>query len=213
MRAVKAFLIIIVVAISSTFVYFFHEKSGPFYGDALGYYLYLPATFIYNNHTSIYEEPANVELPSSVTWYLDQQRREAVKTPKGYSLNQYTYGVALLESPFFLTAHLFEKITGRSATGYSSVYENAIKISSAVYAVLGLVIVFLLLRRFFSYSASLLAVLLLFIGSEVRISRTCTKDHYTSFFQMSYCSTTNIGFSDLLHFYRALQSCLHTYFL
>ena len=167
MRAVKAFLIIIVVAISSTFVYFFHEKSGPFYGDALGYYLYLPATFIYNNHTSIYEEPANVELPSSVTWYLDQQRREAVKTPKGYSLNQYTYGVALLESPFFLTAHLFEKITGRSATGYSSVYENAIKISSAVYAVLGLMIVFLLLRRFYSYSASLLAVLLLFIGTNM----------------------------------------------
>ena len=137
-----------------------------FYGDALGYYMYLPVTFIYDNHTTIEKLPADKEINPFIIRYMEQQG-EAARTPKGYALNQYTYGVALLELPFFFIAHAGEKLTGGRANGYSESYRNAVEFSSYFYGALGLLITYKLLRRKFTENIAGITTALLLIGTNL----------------------------------------------
>ncbi|MBK6328997.1 MAG: hypothetical protein IPF62_00245 [Bacteroidetes bacterium] len=92
------------------FYNFYGKKSYTFYGDALGYYLYLPSTFIYHNLQSIEQLPTDKQIDQSVIHYTQSIPNLNPKSPKGYYVNQYTYGVALMELPFFAIAHFYEKV-------------------------------------------------------------------------------------------------------
>src|ERR1043166_1107778 len=127
----------------------FGSESYNFYGDALGYYMYLPSTFIYHNHKSIETLPKDRGIRPFIHSYA-AQIGNGQRTPKGYVLNQYTYGVALMEAPFFFVAHGWEKVTGGLANGFSLSYRLAVDISTLVYAILGLWIVYKVLRRRYS---------------------------------------------------------------
>ncbi len=137
-----------------------------FYGDALGYYMYLPATFIYHNHKSIERLPADREIRPFIHAYAAQMGN-GQRTPKGYVLNQYTYGVALMEAPFFLAAHAVESIRGSPANGFSWTYRAAIALSSMVYVALGLLITYRVLRRTFSRTIASISAALLLLGTNL----------------------------------------------
>jgi hypothetical protein len=159
-------LILSATILSAWFIAGYGKTDNTFYGDAQGYYMYLPATFIYHNLDSIAVLPEDRGIPSSVTWYAIGMN-DPGRTPKGYVLNQYTYGVALMEMPFFFAAHCYEKWKGLGANGYSLPYEIAIKISSIIYTLLGLIITFSILRRFFSTRHAVISVTLLYIGTNL----------------------------------------------
>ncbi len=159
-------LIVVPVAVAAWFMVQYGKTGNTFYGDAQGYYMYLPATFIYHNHTAGYQLPRDKDIPSSVIWYVDMMQ-SGTRTAKGHILNQYTYGVALMEAPFFFIAHSCELLKGGNANGYSTVYENAIKLSSVVYCLLGLFIIYRILRRYFSTTVSLLSTSFIFIGTNL----------------------------------------------
>jgi len=165
-------LLIIITSVAtlvvSVFFYLqFGKKSTTFYGDSLGYYLYLPATFIYNNHKDITTYPNEGELPESVRWYTGQLKTDAVKTPKGYVLNQYTYGIAFFELPFFLIAHGIEKAKDLPANGFSNTYNIWLKTGTIFYAILSLLITYLILIRYFSKTISFISIVLIFVGSNM----------------------------------------------
>lgn len=128
--------------LSAWFFLCYGRYSYPFNGDAMGYYMYLPSTFIYHNHKALDWLPEKEKFDYRVQFYLDEMRREGAYTPKGYLIDKYTYGVATLELPFFFMAHAWEKVTSGNADGYSASYCNMVKLSSAFYALLGILLLY-----------------------------------------------------------------------
>ena len=157
---------IVIATICITAICFFKDgrNYNTFYGDTLGYYLYLPSTFIYHN----LDNPGNVpagNIDGGIAWYFDQMKPQ--KTTRGYLLDQYTYGVALMESPFFFSAHLYAKMTGQNATGYSHLYSSFIKAGTLLYAVLGMLLVYATLRNYYTRWISLLTTIILFLCTNL----------------------------------------------
>lgn len=155
-----------VLLCSLGFYAFLGRDTAVLYGDAFGYYLYLPATFIYHNHQQIEKLPPGREIS-------DFMRRcaagtgEGRRSPKGYLVNQYTYGTALMELPAFAVAHSWEKLTGGAANGFSENYKRSIRILTMLYGAGGLWLVFRFLRRRFSPFVAHLTTALLLLGTNL----------------------------------------------
>lgn len=163
----RGFIVVVTVIVSGWFFWFHGRERLIFHGDALGYYAYLPATFIYHNHKDITDIPRDRNIdPHIITW-IHGWREGNKPTPKGYILDQYTYGVALMEAPFFFLAHAWEKVMGGYANGYSASYSNAIKLATFIFALLGLTISYRILRRYFTINVSLVSLALVFLGSNL----------------------------------------------
>ncbi len=154
------------LAVSALYYANYGQEGYSFHGDALGYYFYLPTTFIYHNFKSIEELPADRQIRpfilSCAKGMSANQRSE-----KGYLIYQYTYGMAAMELPFFLVAHGIELARGSPANGFSETYQTAIGCSTVFYTFLGLWLTFLLLRRYFSKPLSLTVVALLLLGTNL----------------------------------------------
>ena len=159
--------LVVIVVVAITVICFFTAgiKKDTFYGDGLGYYLYLPSTFIYHNLKDPGAMPAGNGVGYGEMWYFNEMKVN--KTPTGYLLDQYTYGVALMESPFFFAAHLYEKATGGLANGYSDAYNNMIKLGGLIYALMGLLLLFRILCFYFSRDTSVLTVAIIFLCTNL----------------------------------------------
>jgi hypothetical protein len=163
----SSILIAVTVLVSALFVLRDARDPEILYGDAIGYYMYLPSSFIYHNTVNFYELPADRVTESSVLWQMNNLQHEGYRTPKGYVINQYTYGVALMEAPFFFIAHGLTLLAGGSANGFSMPYVLALRIGNALYALLGLLLIYRILRRYFNSDISLLTTLGIFLGSNL----------------------------------------------
>lgn len=166
-KSLLSLTITLTVIVSIVFASGFGRKSYTFYGDGLGYYSYLPATFIYHNLKDISTLPEDKEIRYTVINDLNHLKNTTPRSPLGYTLVQYTYGVALMEAPFFFIAHAYEKLNGLPANGYSDTYNTLIKISSLFYSLLGLFFTWLILRNYFSKTLSLFSILLIFAGTNL----------------------------------------------
>nr|WP_294905909.1 glycosyltransferase family 39 protein [uncultured Lacibacter sp.] len=161
-------IVLLITVVCCSLFYFLHgRKSTVFYGDALGYYLYLPATFIYGNHGQYNQLPPDKEIGQGIFNYTADMNTLLPKSPKGFTVNQYTYGAAAFEFPFFITAHLFEKITGRKANGFSSTYENAIRLAGIFYLLVGLFFLFKSLQEFVNRNTAIITCCFLLIGTNL----------------------------------------------
>jgi hypothetical protein len=97
--------------------------------DAKVYYSYLPAAFIYHDLTFQFYKTTNLDNEVKIFFVPDKN---------GIIVQKTTIGVALLQSPFFFIAHLYSKITGTKANGYTSVYQFWIFIAALFYLFIGL---------------------------------------------------------------------------
>ena len=83
------------IAFSLFFSIFFFEKFGKhnniFYGDALGYYSYLPTTFIYHNVTNLDSDDVKNPMPVFLKDYINAGAYDNPKTPLGKTIIQYHY--------------------------------------------------------------------------------------------------------------------------
>jgi hypothetical protein len=124
--------------------------------DAAGYYAYLPAAFIYRDF--------------SFSW-SDQKAgipRDQFVRPSGeYALNRYPLGPALLQAPFFLVAHALALNGPEPASGYSRPYRQALLIGAAFYGALGLMLLGLILCRWFPGYAVMLTLVSLGLGTNL----------------------------------------------
>lgn len=158
-------IIALMIVVGSLFYVFLGKERGNYYGDAMGYYNYLPSAIIYGTFKEPRELPAGTEVSFGRNKVRDYLSRIMV-TPTGYLMNQYTYGIALMELPFFLAAHAYEKIRGLPADGFDDIYNFSIQASTLFYAVLGLYILFLCLKRFFDKTAALLGLCIIALGTN-----------------------------------------------
>jgi hypothetical protein len=109
--------------------------------DVAIYYSFLPAVFIYQDLMFTYEHKVN-EVYGEAVW--------VEKPAEGIRVQKCTYGLALLNAPFFLVAHQLATPLGYPADGYAEPYQMALLIAGGVYALLGLLLLRLLLLRFFN---------------------------------------------------------------
>src|ERR1043165_9635444 len=114
-------LLLATIVFASFFVYNYSTHKTAFYGDALGYYRYLPSVFIYNNLISQEALPKNKGINPNILLYTNPVK-DTEDTSK-IIIVQYTYGIAILGVPFFFIAHLYELARGGNPNGYSASYD------------------------------------------------------------------------------------------
>lgn len=132
--------------------------------DNFGYYLYLPATFIYED----------LKLQDS-KWVEEAQRRYELSSnfyqahwlANGNRVIQYTAGMAIIYSPAFFAGHAVAKLsTKHPADGFSSPYQIAILIESILLVFLGLFYLRKVTLLFFNEKLSILIIAIICLGTN-----------------------------------------------
>ena len=114
--------------------------------------MYLPAWFIYKNYKDI---PVKTESEFS-------------KLENGNYYIKYTFGVAIMQSPFFLGAHILNTtFDWYPADGYSKIYQKGIFFSAVFYCFLGLLSLFYLLRDITDFYSAVLVTATVFLGTNL----------------------------------------------
>lgn len=126
--------------------------GGILWSDSEGYYMYLPAVFLYRGFEDI-------PVRSVYQFFRDPMT--------GRYFTKYPYGVALLELPFFLVGDLAASILGFPRDGYASPYAWSVAAGGLTYGFLGIVVLLRLLRTQVSALAAWSAVLCLFFGTNL----------------------------------------------
>lgn len=132
--------------------------------DNFGYYLYLPAVFIYDD-LKVHDD----------TWVLEAQKKYNLSTNlyqahylegNGNRVIQYTSGMAFLYSPAFFVGHTIAKITDYSADGFSKPYQIALLIQSFLIVFLGLFYLRKLSLTFFSEKLTCILLVIIALGTN-----------------------------------------------
>jgi hypothetical protein len=128
--------------------------------DVFGYYLYLPATFIYDDpmlNDRTWVENVNEKHHLTATIY------QITETPDHQPMYFFLMGMSFLYLPFFLLGHGIAGIFGYPMDGFSEPYQYSLVFGGIVYTFIGLVFLRKLLLRLFSDKmVSLLILILLF---------------------------------------------------
>lgn len=115
--------------------------------DVFGYYLYLPAYFIYDDLTLQNMDWVNHIIEQ---YHVTGTLYQAVQVESGNWVMRYPGGLAILNLPFFIVADNLAEPLGFARDGFSTPYQFAWVFGSMVYAILGLVFSRKLLLRYFS---------------------------------------------------------------
>ena len=140
-----------------------HSKSGYFnyhseiWADKSGYYIYLPATIIYGFNPESY--PPGISDSLGNGFQLDYENKK-VRT-------KYFSGVAILQLPFFLTAHILAKPLGFESNGFSPIYHWILNVAAVFYLLLAFVFLKKILSRDFKKGTIWLVLLVLFFGTNL----------------------------------------------
>jgi len=119
------FAVIVLLAVLSAFYANDWWKQTRQTGDGMGYYLYLPALFIYNDigdYTATFEvlkqyQPNQADPREDIYGFRE--------SPTGKVVNKYPVGGAILQAPFFFAAHLFAVSSSTyAADGFSLPYQS-----------------------------------------------------------------------------------------
>ena len=131
--------------------------------DVFGYYLYLPAKFIYHDLALQDQNWVNHILEtydSSSTLY------QAVQLENGNWVIKYTMGLSILLAPFFFFAHLIAEPLGFPADGFSLPYQYIVLTGGVFYAIIGLIFTQKVLLHFVSKKVSNISLILIFLGTN-----------------------------------------------
>lgn len=113
------------------------------FGDASGYFVYLPATFLYHFDAKEFSSKFGNRI---------NEKGEMEEVGCGFRvennkiITKYFYGIALLQAPVYALIHLGHIITGTNGDGFNGLYEHATIISSIIYYILSLFLLFKLLK-------------------------------------------------------------------
>lgn len=148
------------------FLNFSHPPQIALSYDIYGYYLYLPMFFIHSNL-----DFSNMDL----VYKLNELYKN---TPTLYQLSfidfqnyiiRYPIGLSILYFPFFLLGHGWALISNFPADGFSYPYEKSIWIGSILVSFLGYLYLYKTLIRYFSFKATNLTLIILFLGTNLLV--------------------------------------------
>src|ERR1044072_9613417 len=124
--------------------------------DGIGYYSYLPATFIYHDYSYLFVPRLVKKYPQ--LWIA--RERGFCNPFNGKLVNKYFAGEAVAITPFFLVAHWLSGSNENPADGYSFYYMAAVSLAAIFYVLLGLGALRELLLRFEIREGAVAVVLL-----------------------------------------------------
>ncbi len=131
--------------------------------DVFGYYLYLPAHFIYSDLSLINQEwlmsLVDTYQPSSTLYQI-------TKLESGNWVIKYTMGLSLLYAPFFFLAHLIAEPLGYPTDGFSLPYQYSITIGGLIFAMIGLIYFTKILLHFFDKYITGIVIIIIFFGTN-----------------------------------------------
>jgi len=144
------------------------------HGDGVGYYAYLRAPLI--QHNLRFEEDwrrANLGFAESRLG-SDNQLKPSQYTRTGYVGNLFTIGPAILWTPFFMLAHATVLVADQfgahiAADGFSVPYRAIVAFGTAFYGYCGLLLSYLLARKFVDPLWAFLATLGIWAGSSLPV--------------------------------------------
>ncbi|GEM_PF-10177 len=153
--------------------------------DGRGYYLYLPAIFIYNDLQYSFIEPIEKSLGYShyaADYLINLDKKK---------INLYPLGLAILWFPFFLIAYFLSFLLGFPLDGYSFLFQVSIVGAALFYVGLGLIFLKKLIRSFIqSEIITGFAVGFIFLATNLFYYTTieCSMTHAYSFSLISIWS-------------------------
>ena len=126
--------------------------------DAISYYAWLPATFIYHDLSLSFAD--DYQGPHKfIVW--------PEKGPGGKYVIKTSMGLSLLWTPFFLAGHVTALISGADAGGYSPPYKFFLLVSALFFLTIGLVYLRRILLRNASDNITALVLTAFVIGTNL----------------------------------------------
>lgn len=141
--------------------------------DVFGYYLYLPAMFIYDDpglKEIDWVREVNEKYEAAPSLYQIAKVSETNWAIRFYS------GIAIMYAPFFLGGHAIAHLTDYEADGFSKPYQWAIIIAGIFYTLAGVWFLRKALISLFSDKVVAATLALIFIGSNVFFFSTWGND-------------------------------------
>ena len=158
-----SFLIFLLLSITIVFFRFVYPPVNILSWDVFGYYLYLPARFIYHDaglHDLSWVNALVEKYQSTGSLY------QLYGLPGGANVIKYSMGLAFLNAPAFFIAHGLSGWLGYAPDGFSLPYQYAFAISGLVYSVTGVFMMRKILLHFFSEKISILVLVLIVAGTN-----------------------------------------------
>jgi hypothetical protein len=124
--------------------------------DVIFYYGYVPATFIYHDLSFNFASKPGFK---GFVWQIP--------LTNGKSIQKMTMGTAILYVPFFGVAHLYTKLTGGLADGYSINYHIALIWAGVFYFILGIFLLRKILSQFFDNTVGSIVLVSLSLGTNL----------------------------------------------
>lgn len=134
------------------------KQEGVINWDVISYYGYLPAVFIYHDHTLKFTE--NYTGPHKFIFWPS-------KAPNGGKVIMTSMGLSMLYSPFFFAGHAVAHISNYDTGGYSEPYRIALMLSSVFYLALGLFFLSKILLKFFNPYITSWVILIISMGTNL----------------------------------------------
>ncbi len=134
------------------------HNTRPIGSDGFGYYLPLPATFIYRDLSlSFLNDPDRAPEIIAQYRFKDGHFQGLAPVGDGYR-DKYALGTAVMQLPFFLAALSYASLTHAHVSGFELAFQLAMSFSGAFYLALGCTLSYLAARLRYSPVASALAV-------------------------------------------------------
>ena len=163
-KSIEIFFVVLILGILGALAQYgtYHtseklDKLPPIRSDGAGYYAYLPAIFI--DH--------NFEMKTAGQYKHDPYCGMKPYPSTGKLLDKYPVGVALLQTPFFLVAHIIAIQFDFKPLGYSLPYQIANIISALFYMCLGAGFLYACIREKYTRRISLISITLIFFGTNL----------------------------------------------
>ena len=129
--------------------------------DVSGYYLYLPATFIYHDVKELKFFP-DIRKKYNPSAGFDQ----AFMNRNGAYVMKYSLGQSIMYAPFFFVAHAIALSSDYEADGFSMPYQFMISFGSLLVAFLGLFFFRRILLEYFSDKVSAIVIIAIVFGTN-----------------------------------------------
>ncbi len=129
----------------------------PLWADQAGYYVYLPALFVYDFDSNAF--PENIEEKTGGGFALDAET--------GKVITRYSCGVAIMQAPFFIATHLLAGVLGQPQDGFSGIYHQVPNFAAWFYCLLGMIFLWRFLRLYFNRKIALFTLISLFFGTNL----------------------------------------------
>lgn len=147
-------------------------------GDGVGYYAYLPATFIYSDTQYEFKWLNKAYYQNYDYDSFGEKNKDFFVPYKNRTINKYYPGLSFLWIPFFAGSHLAAKILHYPADGFSPPYQAGIALASLCYVLLGLVFLRKLLQKLFqNKTGALVITITLFWGTYLSIYMFCNPSY------------------------------------